>query len=148
MINIVTDNIKILKDCNQLLYKIAMRVYEELGPGHTEYIYHRAMEAELRSRKINHETEKRVLILYKTEDGIEYTLGEERLDIFLPDNNTIVELKAIVTSPREQEIAQVHKYFRELRKVKVEAKYGIIINFSQSGAKIAKGCVDFYEIIF
>ncbi len=148
MINTVNDDKNILQNCNQFIYLIAERVYKELGSGHTEFIYHRAMETELRSRCVNHETEKRVLISYKTEDGIEYSLGEERIDLFIPNENIIIELKAMVTPPKETEITQVYKYYRELRKVGIQSKYGVIINFPQSGVKIAKDSIDFCEIIF
>lgn len=149
MVNIVSDNIDILHhENNKKIYKIAEKVYQQLGPGHTEFIYHRAMETELRYHNYKYETEKRVLILYKTDDGIEYTLGEERIDLYLPEYDTIIELKAIITIPKETEITQVHKYNRELRKVGIKSKYGLIINFPQAGVKIAKDKIDFYELCF
>ncbi len=146
MVNIVTDDINILQDNNKSLYKMAVNIYQQLGPGHSEYIYHRAMEVELRTHCINYETEKRVLILYKDKNNHTHTLGEERIDLFLQDTNTIIELKALITAPKETEIAQVHKYYRELKKVNVLSEYGIVINFPQAGAKSAKDNIDFYEI--
>lgn len=148
MIKIVIDDISILDDKNKYIYTMAQKVYEQLGTGHTEFIYHRAMEIELRSNGYNYETEKRVLILYKDCNGIEYTLGEERIDLYVHDTKTIIELKAMITSPKETEIAQIKKYYRELKKINMDAEYGIIINFPQAGAKIAKNNIDFYEIKF
>ncbi len=132
---------------NKFIYDIAERVNKQLGSGHTEFIYHRAMEVELRVNFINYETEKRVLIKYIV-DGKDYTLGEERIDLYLHDCDTIIELKAMINSPKETEIAQVYKYYRELKKVGVNPKYGIIINFPQAGVKISKDAIDFYEFKF
>ncbi len=148
MVNIVTDDINILQDCNKSIYNIAKNIYQQLGPGHTEFIYHRAIEIELRYNNITYETEKRVLILYKDNDNNQFTLGEERIDLFLLKSNTIIELKAIVTPPKENEIIQIYKYYRELKKVNVNASYGLIINFPQAGVKSAKENIDFYEIKF
>ena len=131
-------------ECNEFIKKIANNVYKQLGPGHTEFIYHRAMEIELRSKYINYETEKRVLIKYNI-DGKDYTLGEERIDLYLHDYEIIIELKAMINAPKETEIAQVYKYDRELKKIGINSKYGIIINFPQAGVKIAKDEIDFYE---
>jgi GxxExxY protein len=148
MKNIVIDNLDILQKINQDIYKIADKIYKKLGPGHSEFIYHRAFEIELRTKNINYETEKRVLIKYETEDGNIYTLGEERIDIYLPKEKIIIELKAMITIPKENEITQLKKYYRELIKENENVKYGLIINFPQSGSKEAKIDIDFIEIIF
>lgn len=148
MLNIVTDNLDILQDTNKSIYKLAEKVYQQLGPGHTEFIYHRAIECELRTNNIKYETEKRVLITYQTQDCIQYNLGEERIDLYLPECKTIIELKAIINVPKETEIAQIYKYHRELKKVGTDIKYGLIINFPQAGVKTAKDQIDLYEIIF
>jgi len=132
-----------IDECNKPIYLLAEKVYQKLGTGHTEYIYHRALEIELRNAKYDYETEKRVLITYEG-----YTLGEERIDLFLRENNTIIELKAVVNTPKESEFVQVYKYQRELKKQGIECKYGIIINFPQAGVKSAKNTIEFYEIKF
>lgn len=130
------------------LFNIASRVYNELGSGHSEYIYQRAMEIELRSRNITYECEKRVLVTYSDINNKVYNLGEERIDLYLLDHNIIIELKAIITPPREGEIAQIKKYYRELKKIGITPTYGIIINFPQCGAKESKNDIDFIEIKF
>lgn len=146
MINTIDDDINILHDINKKIYEIADKVYQQLGPGHTEFIYHRAMEIELRLNNYNYETEKRVLINYKDDKGRVYNLGEERIDLYIHDHDIIIELKAIVNSPKESEIAQVYKYYRELKKIGLKPKYGLLINFPQAGVKIAKDKIDFIEI--
>lgn len=146
IVNVITkDNYKTeLQSFNLLFYQIASRVYKELGTGHTEFIYHRAMEIELRSYGVAYETERRVMIRYRDKDGNDYSLGEERIDLYVLNCKTIIELKATVNTPRELEIAQVEKYKRELLKEGIDSTYGIIINFPQPGTKPAKDDIDFY----
>jgi GxxExxY protein len=144
----IKNDTSIISDENKYIYDMAKRVYDYLGSGHTEYIYHRAMEIELRSHNYIYETEKRVLILYDDIDGNKYTLGEERIDLYIHCTKTIIELKALITQPKETEIAQINKYYRELKKTGIDIKYGIIINFPQAGTKIAKDMIDFYVISY
>ena len=141
---ISSENVNELHPANQEIYNIAQRVYEQLGTGHTEFIYHRALEIELRNKNYTYETEKRVLISYTDGNGINYTLGEERIDIYLHQIPTIIELKAVVNQPKENEIAQLFKYFREFK----NTKFGVIINFPQCGTKAAKSTIDFIEVLF
>lgn len=147
MQNDTKSNINNHYDDNKFIYNIAQNVYKQLNSGHTEFIYHRAMEVELREKNINYESEKRVLIKYNINNKY-YTLGEERIDLYLDEYKTIIELKAMINSPKETEIAQVYKYYRELKKDGIESKYGIIINFPQAGVKLAKDEIDFFEFKF
>ena len=127
------------------LYTISQQVFEQMGPSHSEFIYHRAVEAELRAQNITYETEKRVTISYKDSSGITHTLADERIDLYIYTNEgpIIVELKAVVNPPRECEISQVYKYYRELNKLKdAVPKLGILINFPQAGTKKARSLVD------
>ena len=130
-------------DIKQKIYEIAKKVYENLGAGHSEFIYHRAMEIELRKEKILYDTEKRVLITYKG-----YTLGDERIDLFLMDEKIIIELKAVVNEPKISEIMQVKKYYRELKKVGTTCSLGILINFPQAGVKEPKTEIDYLIVKF
>ena len=138
----------------ELIKEIANKVYSKLGTGHSEYIYHRAMEIELRNLNITYESEKRCVINYITDDNIFFSLGEERIDLYIyPSNNLIshkiiIELKAVVNPPKENEIAQLLKYKRELHKINEIPSYGIIINFPQPSPKNIKDFVDIIEIDF
>jgi len=128
------------------LLEICRRIYREMGTGHTESIYHHALEIELRNHQISYESEKRVLITYQdVNHGRTYTLGEERLDLFLLDYNLIIEMKAVTNQPREMELAQIRKYYRELLKAGNHLEeWGLIINFPQPGpTKKARDLVDF-----
>jgi GxxExxY protein len=142
-------------DTTQIIYtnifELAKKVYKNLGPGHTEFIYHRAMEIELRLSSINYETEKRVIINYIDENQNHYSIGEERIDLYLRlENNieVIVELKAVINKPKELEYAQLRKYYRELNKINIKPLHGILINFPQPGVKPAREDIDYYEILF
>ena len=128
------------------LYNIAQHVFDEMGPGHSEFIYHRAFEAELRAQNIRYETEKRVTISYTDSAGITHTLADERIDLYVytKEGPIILELKAVVNPPRECEISQIYKYSRELNKINTtKPKSGILINFPQAGTKIARKSIDF-----
>tara|TARA_B100000780_G_scaffold279002_1_gene254895 strand:- start:368 stop:895 length:528 start_codon:yes stop_codon:yes gene_type:complete len=135
---------------HQSIFDIATKVYKQLGPGHTEFIYHRAMEIELRLVSINYETEKRVIINYIDDDNNTYSIGEERIDLYVRMDGIeiIIELKAVINKPREIEYAQLHKYNRELTKIDINPKYGILINFPQPGVKVARNEIDYVEIDF
>jgi len=129
-----------------LLFELSNRIYHEMGSGHTESIYQKALTIELINHDIYHEKEKRVLITYQDKKhGRVYSLGEERVDVFLLDYNLIIELKAVNNIPREQELAQIRKYYRELLKAgTILDKWGLIINFPQPGpTKKAKNTIDF-----
>ena len=139
------DEQNITDEFTNNLKKMAENVYTKLGPGHSEFIYHRAMEIELRENNILYETEMRVVIKYITKKNI-YNIGEEKVDIYLPNNKTIIELKAVVNAPREVEIDQINKYKRELQKDNISISKGILINFPQSGTKPARNYIDFLII--
>lgn len=134
-----------------LLSKIkesANKVFQQLGPGHSEKIYHKALGYELASNKFNITNEYHVPIKYLDSNGIEHILESERIDIFIHDypdiyneidsdnlnnKNIILELKAISKTIQDQEKNQVKKYIRQLNNLKF--KYGIVINFPQSFSK-------------
>jgi GxxExxY protein len=63
-------------------------IYSTLGPGHSERIYHNAMEVILRKNNIQYETERIVPILFEG-----HTIGNMRADLII-DNKLIVELKS------------------------------------------------------
>lgn len=67
---------------------IANHIYNELGCGHSERIYHNAMEVSLRKRNIQYESERIVPIVF---DG--HIIGNMRADLII-ENNLIVELKS------------------------------------------------------
>jgi len=129
---------KIISICNN--------IYKQLGAGHNENIYHKALMYELNNLHIKADTEKHIYVKYIDLNNIEHTLVSERIDIYLhKDINSsftdlqnspiIIELKAISKSLNNIEDFQVIKYFRELYKENTYPKYGIIINFQQPSNK-------------
>ena len=66
----------------------AMEVHRHLGPGFQEYVYQRALEVELKSKKIKHVREAEIKIYYKGE-----YIALRKVD-FLVDEKITVELKA------------------------------------------------------
>lgn len=141
---------KIISICNN--------IYKQLGPGHNENIYHKALMYELCNLHIKVDTEKHIYVKYMDLCNVEHTLVSERIDLYLhEDINSpfddlknspiILELKAISKTISSMEDYQVIKYFRELYKEKTYPKYGIIINFQQPSNKfIMTNAVD-YRIV-
>lgn len=71
-----------------LLQNISKKIFQTLGPGYSERVYHNAFEVELRMRGIQYETEKILPIIYEG-----HTVGNLRADLIV-DGRTIVELKS------------------------------------------------------
>jgi GxxExxY protein len=103
-----------IKDTIEL---IARDIYTEMGPGHSESVYHRAFEVYLRDLLIPYETERILPIVFRGR-----TIGNFRCDLIV-DGSTIVELKSI-SRLRAQEHQQLNNYMKLL-----EGHDGILINF-------------------
>lgn len=86
-----------------VLENISREIFRELGPGHRECVYHRALEIELRNASIPYECEVVVPLFYKGE-----FLSHIRLDLVVA-KKTIVELKAN-KSLREEDTQQITRY--------------------------------------
>lgn len=112
----------VMTDMQKKLCDIATAVYQDLGSGHDEQVYHRAMEVELRERGINYESERRLELFYKKQ-----YVGENFTDLIVRsgDGAVVVELKAKGTAgPAEQQ--QVRKYMKLLG-----IRQGLLLNFPQ-----------------
>jgi len=102
---------------------LAQHVYKTLGHGHSEAVYHRAMEVGLRKQNIKYDTERIVPIQYEG-----HVVGNSRLDLVI-DDKVIVELKS-VSSLKQKEITQLQNYMSL-----TGLKEGILINFPFNGAE-------------
>ena len=133
----------------KFIYNISSRVFNNLGPGHNEQIYQKALLYEFMCNNINVDVER-----YIDSKGNKHHLVSERIDIFihkdcnsiysdLQKNNVILELKAISKSLNFVEIVQINKYFKELEKEDVGVDYGILINFPQPSSKGVSNEIDF-----
>ena len=74
------------------MYKnFADEVFQTLGVGYSERVYHNAMEVILRKNGIPYETERIVPIVFEN-----HTIGNLRADLIV-NNEIILELKAVKT---------------------------------------------------
>jgi GxxExxY protein len=110
-----------------LFRKIAEEVFEILGPGHTEKIYHNALVHELRLKRglfDNVESGKIIPINYKN-----INVGYCEADIVLtnPEQTIVIELKAQKSPLSETDENQVKKYMRLL-----DTSSGFLINFGNT----------------
>ncbi len=106
----------------ELSYQIrgaAMEVYNALGPGLLESIYHKAMICELESRGLSVKSEVPVEISYK---GVMIEEDSLRLDLVV-ENQIIIELKSV------EKLSPIH--FKQLRTyLRLHKKeLGWLINF-------------------
>lgn len=108
--------------------QMANNVYNTLGSGHTESVYHRAMEVELRSSGLMYESEVVTPIFYRG-----YYVGYGRADIVVNRNSNnplevvIVELKALSNSSfKINEVKRLETYMKSL-----EIQQGLMVNFPQ-----------------
>lgn len=105
------------------LIDVSNEVYNRLGCGHNEIVYHKAFEVELRLRNISYSTKAPISIMYK-----DFFVGYSELDIIVNDGNDkiIVELKATAHPIRSVERAQLLCYMNSTGYTK-----GVLINFTQ-----------------
>jgi GxxExxY protein len=96
---------------------IATEIYETLGPGYTESMYHRAFEVALRDLGIQYETERIVPVAFHGK-----TIGNIRADLIV-NGDTVVELKSL-RRLNEESITQCKRYMTILGLTN-----GYVINF-------------------
>jgi GxxExxY protein len=120
---------------NQLetLVNISNDIYNCLGPGYNEVIYHRAFEVALRLNGVSYESEVITPIFYKG-----HNVGHGRIDIKL--NNFIIELKALSNFNNNDNVIQIKNYMSHYN-----IHEGLVINFGQP-SKNCQGKVDFKYI--
>jgi GxxExxY protein len=105
-----------------LLTQIALEVGSNLKKGRMECVYQQAIAHELQLRQILYTSEEVVPVKYKT-----ISIGFERMDIYLPQENIVLELKATSSDIRPEHLWQLTNYMREKK-----SRMGLLVNFSQS----------------
>lgn len=108
-----------------IIEKSAKHVYEKLGKGHSECVYHKALLHALMLANLKYETEVIVPIYYET-----HNCGHFRCDVIV-EKEIILELKAvnkISFLEEDSEIIQLKNYLKC-----TGLKIGLLINFSKSG---------------
>ena len=103
---------------------IAQNIWNELGPGYSERVYHNAFEVALRKRGINYETERIIPISYEG-----HNIGNIRSDLII-EGNLIVELKS-TSRLSDQFRNQIRNYMRHTGIFE-----GILINFPDKGGNL------------
>jgi len=125
-----------------MLSKLCERVFQTLGPGHSECVYQKALITELHEspdyREV--EIEKHVPILYECNHT--YTLGSCRIDILCYDvankRRVLIELK-VLTGPVSYTVhQQVAKYVRLLEATGVHVDEAYVVNFKQSNTEMGE----------
>ena len=96
-------------------------IYNTIGPGYNEVIYHKAFEVALRLQNISYQSEVVTPIFYK---GM--NVGHGRVDLIV-GNNLIIELKAITNFNSDTANIQIKNYMKHY-----SITNGLIINFSQT----------------
>ena len=103
---------------------VAIRVWQSLGPGFSERVYHNAMEVGLRNLGVPYQTERIVPIMFD-----EHAIGNIRADLIV-DSRVIVELKSVKTLKDEHRV-QTRMYMRLLG-----LSEAVLINFPNSGSDL------------
>lgn len=103
----------------ETIKKLSQKVYQILGSGFSERVYHNALEVLLRKEGIPYETERIVPIVF---DG--HTIGNLRADLIV-EKNIIVELKA-TKSITPAMVTQSQKYLQLL-----DLSQALLVNFPQ-----------------
>ena len=104
----------------------AYQVYNQLGFGFLENVYHKAMLIELAKYNIKVESEKSLNVYYD-----EQVVGEFNADLFVEDT-VVVELKSVQNLSQEHEV-QLVNYLNGLRK-----EIGLLINFGPSQVEVKR----------
>lgn len=105
-------------------------VYNELGPGHKEKIYHEALKSLFVEKQITFDDNKRLKIMFKGKP-----IGVYQPD-FIVDDKIIVELKAVPKMPRVFE-RQLYYYLKG-----TPYTVGYLVNFGTNKIDIKRRVYD------
>ena len=104
----------------------AYTVFNKLGFGFLESIYHKAMLIELAKKSLSAESEEPLKVYYDDE-----VIGDFSVDI-LVENELIVELKSLENISKAHEV-QLVNYLTALKK-----DVGLLINFGPTGVIVKR----------
>ncbi|QIG59851.1 hypothetical protein [Dishui Lake phycodnavirus 4] len=106
------------------IQEFAKEIYDELGCGYSEAVYHNAFEVILRKHGIHYETERIVPITFKG-----HVIGNLRSDLII-EGDVVVELKSARNITDVMRV-QLHNYLKLTGISK-----GMLINFPLTGEDI------------
>ncbi len=112
----------------QTIGEHAQAVMKELGPGHRESVYAKALSVSLWRAGVAHRTEVDIPVLFCGE-----CVGHGRADLIV--GSCVVEIKALRHAPREA-LAQLAKYVDNLRAVERRVFHGVVVNFGQKTGEV------------
>lgn len=117
----------------ELSYKLVgsfYEVYNKLGCGFKEIIYHNALALELKETDLSFEEEKQLVVEYKG----------KKVGIYVPDfiveDKVLVEIKAVESTHKFYE-TQLYNYLKA-----TQFKLGYIVNFGSSKIDIRRRIYD------
>lgn len=122
----LTTNLQIMKE-SKVIYKklsyqiigLSYKVHNELGGGHREKIYQKALETVFKKEKIPFISQYKVDLFY-----LDNKIGYYYLDFYI-NNKIIVEIK-VGDFFKRKDIDQLYGYLKSLN-----LKLGIIVNFTK-----------------
>lgn len=109
---------------SDVTYKVvglAMAVHNDLGPGHREVVYHRALEAKLHEAEVDFVSEPCISV--EMDDGT--VVGLYYPD-FVVEDGVIVEIKVRSHLLTNDDVAQVIDYFAG-----IDSEVALLINFGR-----------------
>jgi GxxExxY protein len=111
------------KDLITLVKEIAYDILNEVGPGHTECVYHNAMKIALQDANYKFETERNIIIKFRGR-----YVGTVRADLII-DNRLVIELKSCSGTDKilSDAMQQCKIYMKETK-----ISYGVVIVFPKS----------------
>ncbi len=116
----------IYEDLTYKIRGVIFKVYNELGFGHKESVYRKALAIEFNKQEIHHKEEPRLEIKY---DGL--SVGVYVPD-FLVDDKVIIEMKSVDFLPKEAEKQLVY-YLKG-----TSYRLGLLVNFGASKLEIKR----------
>jgi len=122
--NAETTNNLLYSDITYRIREALFTVRNELGLGHQEKIYQRAVEDEFKRKKIPFQKEVQMPILYK----------EKKVGVYIPDfvvdNKIVIEMKTLTTTGLREK-KQLWSYLKGS-----EYKLGLLVNFGTTDLQI------------
>ena len=100
-----------------LVRMISGHVWDSLGPGYSERVYHNAFEVALRMNSVSYETERIIPIFFQG-----HNVGNVRADLII-EQSMIVELKSVVKL-KDDNRNQIRNYMKLTGITK-----GMLVNF-------------------
>lgn len=105
------------EDLTYKIRKACYAVYDELGSGHKETVYQKALSKEFELASIPYVSEKALNVIYR---GAK--VGTYKPD-FIADDKVLIEIKALSFLPRGSEVQLAH-YLKG-----TSYKLGLVVNF-------------------